>query len=198
MDIKKKPTPAQLVEYERRKGRTPWNKGVPMSNKTKLKLSKSKTGCKGSNKGIPHTEESKEKMRQSKLTKPTKFWSGKKRPEMTGEKHPRWKGGYDNVLFSNRQRKFMKNHNGGKHTLKEWEDLKNKYGFTCPCCHESEPDIKLTEDHIKPLSRGGSNSIDNIQPLCHSCNSKKGTREVIYNMTTHNLDFHNGTSWSAV
>lgn len=179
MDIKKQPTIAQLEEYKRRKGRVSWNKGIPMSESAKLKLSESKVGRNGWNKGIPMSDMAKLKSSISH-TKSIGFWKDKKRPNMTGESHPRWKGGYENVLFQNRQRKFRKNHNGGSHTLREWKDLKEKYNFTCPCCYKSEPNIKLTEDHIIPLIKGGGNSIDNIQPLCHSCNSKKGEKEIIY------------------
>lgn len=64
----------------------------------------------------------------------------------------------------------------GNHTFEEWEGLKRKYNYTCPSCGKSEPDIKLTEDHIIPISRGGSNYINNIQPLCAGCNSSKHTK----------------------
>ena len=63
---------------------------------------------------------------------------------------------------------------GGFFTIGEWELLKKQYNFTCPHCKKIEPDIKLTIDHIIPVCRGGSNNIENIQPLCGSCNSKKG------------------------
>ena len=66
------------------------------------------------------------------------------------------------------------------HTFGEWETLKFQYGHKCPCCLKIEPEIKLTEDHIIPLSKGGSDSIENIQPLCRHCNFVKHTRIIRY------------------
>lgn len=38
---------------------------------------------------------------------------------------------------------------------------------------------ELTLDHIKPLSKGGTDSLDNLQFLCKSHNSQKGDRQVV-------------------
>lgn len=70
----------------------------------------------------------------------------------------------------------------GSHTLGEWEHLKAQYNWTCPCCGRREPEISLTEDHVIPLSRGGSNNIENIQPLCKECNCAKATKIIKYDI----------------
>ena len=61
----------------------------------------------------------------------------------------------------------------GSHTTAEWHALKKQYANRCVHCGKSEPEIKLTRDHIIPLARGGSNYITNIQPLCGRCNCVK-------------------------
>lgn len=67
--------------------------------------------------------------------------------------------------------------NGGGHTYAEWIELKKLYGNRCASCGNSG---RLTKDHILPVSRGGTDDITNIQPLCASCNSSKGTKIILY------------------
>ena len=56
-------------------------------------------------------------------------------------------------------------------TLGEWEHIKMKFDNLCASCAGiGDP---LEADHIVPLSGGGWDTIDNIQPLCRSCNAKK-------------------------
>jgi hypothetical protein len=138
----------------------------------------SKARCKGKSfspstqfkKGIKHTDEWKKNI-SDRAKK-----SGQQPPILLGENHPRWKGGYANTLMNQKKRRALKMGAKGSHTFGEWELLKKQYNYTCPICNRKEPNIKLTEDHIIPLSKGGSNWIENIQPLCRSCNSRKGNR----------------------
>ena len=68
----------------------------------------------------------------------------------------------------------------GSITAQEWQALKEFYNYTCLCCGRREPEIKLTLDHVKPLALGGTNTIDNAQCLCGSCNSRKHKKEIDY------------------
>lgn len=67
--------------------------------------------------------------------------------------------------------------NGGHFTTGQWRRLCQSFDDTCLRCGEHG---HLTIDHVVPLSRGGHNGIDNIQPLCLSCNSTKGTDTTDY------------------
>lgn len=86
----------------------------------------------------------------------------------------------------NQTRRARKIGNGGSYTLEEWNDLLTHYNNTCLCCgiKGEETELgKLTLDHVIPLAKGGSNSIDNIQPLCLPCNIRKNDQIIDYRPT---------------
>lgn len=51
------------------------------------------------------------------------------------------------------------------------------HGKKCLCCGTDE---LVTLDHVIPIHHGGLNEIENLQPLCRSCNSKKKTKTIDY------------------
>ncbi len=52
-------------------------------------------------------------------------------------------------------------------------------------CGASE--VVLEADHVVPLTRGGTDDIGNIQPLCGVCNRRKFTSVVDYRPSTKAL-----------
>jgi len=60
----------------------------------------------------------------------------------------------------------------GSFTGAEWLELVARWGDVCAYDGAAGP---LEPDHRLPLSRGGSNFIDNILPACRSCNGRKHT-----------------------
>ncbi len=76
------------------------------------------------------------------------------------------------------RRRTKKTRAGGSYTASEWNALLRHYDNKCLCCGRG--DVKLTADHIIPISKGGTSNIDNIQPLCFSCNSSKCDKTIDY------------------
>jgi 5-methylcytosine-specific restriction endonuclease McrA len=74
-----------------------------------------------------------------------------------------------------RNRRALKKGNGGTHTVAEVIAILKKQNYRCVYCNISIRH-KRHMDHIKPLSRGGSNNAKNLQGLCPSCNSSKNDK----------------------
>jgi len=93
----------------------------------------------------------------------------------------RWREENPSKKLAAKQRRRARIHgNGGSFTAEEWAGLKEKWGYRCLCCGDREPDLTLEPDHVIPISKGGTNNIGNIQPLCHSCNAKKSDKTIDY------------------
>ncbi len=84
-------------------------------------------------------------------------------------------GGFIHLVFtaclsSSKNRKKRKTLANYKKIL---QDLLPKYNFKCVLCKATE---KLTIDHIKPISKGGGDELENLQIMCKTCNSRKGNK----------------------
>jgi hypothetical protein len=54
-----------------------------------------------------------------------------------------------------------------------FHELVNRDGEYCQHCGETS---NLAVDHIVAIANGGGNDLENLQILCKSCNSRKGTK----------------------
>lgn len=61
----------------------------------------------------------------------------------------------------------------GTHTNDEWLLMLEEFDYRCVKCG-CHPEGRPCKDHIRAIFVGGSDGIDNLQPLCRECNSGKG------------------------
>lgn len=54
------------------------------------------------------------------------------------------------------------------------QKLSKEFGNCCFWCGKSMSIGKLTIEHLRPKSRGGSNSLENLRLACLTCNRSRG------------------------
>lgn len=59
-------------------------------------------------------------------------------------------------------------------SIQQWQEIKNKFNNKCAYCGKEKP---LTQEHFIPVVKGGEYSINNILPVCKSCNCSKGKQD---------------------
>ncbi len=103
-------------------------------------------------------------------------WYAKNETKVKAHSRNYYKANKAKIRAKKHRRRALVASASGSYTAKEWIALCRKYGNKCLACGSSE----ITVDHVVPLSKGGTNCIDNLQPLCSSCNSSKGTKSTDY------------------
>ena len=104
-------------------------------------------------------------------------------PEKKKESTRRWRQANPEAVSATFHRyRTRKTKAGGSFTAAEFKAIVRHYGGKCLCCGRT--DVKLTADHVVPVAKGGTSNIDNLQPLCLSCNSSKGTQIIDYRADT--------------
>ena len=115
---------------------------------------------------------------REQMTEIRRRWNEANR-ERRHETCVRWIEGNRERLREWRRMRWAKAHAGETYSAAEWQALLETYGHQCLACgikaHET-PQGFLTPDHVVPVCMSGSNTIDNIQPLCLDCNRRKNGR----------------------
>lgn len=107
-----------------------------------------------------------------------KKWNIHLDPVKAKERQKRWDDkNYEKVLMKGHNYRARRRNANGVISGEDWKALCEKYGNKCLRCGKQG---RMTLDHVIPLSLGGENTIENAQPLCHSCNSGKGARHIDY------------------
>jgi len=71
---------------------------------------------------------------------------------------------------------YLRNNWAGKIDKSLWEEKLEELNYECQICGKELTVKEITIDHIIPLSKGGGNNIENLQPLCRSCNCSKNNK----------------------
>lgn len=86
-----------------------------------------------------------------------------------------------------RKRRAAKHASPGSFTAEEFEVLCETYGNECLACGDTG--VALEADHVVPLTKGGSDGISNIQPLCGSCNREEFVNIIDYRLAADILTY---------
>lgn len=90
----------------------------------------------------------------------------------------RWKAKNPAVALQHVKRRRARKHSvESTLTLREWVAILESFNHACAYCLRTG--VKLTQEHVAPISKGGPHTAENVVPACTVCNSRKGNRSIL-------------------
>lgn len=83
----------------------------------------------------------------------------------------------ENIIFVNKKEQFDESGKRKLFTEFEKQSICSGHDYKCASCRADLLDRDFDIDHKIPLASGGKNSIENLQPLCKKCHTKKSNYE---------------------
>lgn len=112
------------------------------------------------------------KHRASRIAKAVEW--GRKNKERRKVIKDKWRAkNKERTNFLTRRYLYRRKNAVGSHSPEELNRLFDMFQGNCAYCIGGKA---TTVDHIVPLTKGGTNNIDNLVPCCRSCNSSKGNK----------------------
>lgn len=145
-------------KYFHHQGERNPNWGKPLSDETKEKLSRANKGKRAWSLGLT-------KENNATLARISQNLKGRKRPDITLEKHPNWQGGKSFEPYGMDFTEELRNH------------IRERDNHACRMCNETDLDYKLHVHHVDYDKE--NNTECNLVSLCKPCHTKTNfNREV--------------------
>ena len=91
----------------------------------------------------------------------------------------------ESIIFVNKVKQFGETDKRKSFTEFEKQSICSSFDYKCADCKTDLVDREFNIDHKIPLASGGKNSVENLQPLCVKCHTKKTNFEKINKMYTN-------------
>ena len=83
----------------------------------------------------------------------------------------------EKIIFVNKKEQFDQTSNRKLFSEFEKQSIASAHDYRCNNCGSGLVDREFDIDHRIPISKGGKNSVENLQPLCKTCHKQKTAKE---------------------
>lgn len=103
-------------------------------------------------------------------------------PERSASFTKTWRDAHPDETLTHRHRRMARLRNApvNDFTAVDWREVLAEFNHACAYCLAS--DVPLQQEHMQPISRGGSHTRSNIVPACGPCNMRKGARGLLQSL----------------